>query len=79
MVAGGIIAAITSIVMWYPPIGQGAMAVNIFVIAMLALLFTVGYSFFTIPYTAMGYEMSTDSDGGRICSDTGSSSSPSPG
>lgn len=62
MLAGGIIAAITSIVMWYPPVGQGELAVNIFVIAMLALLFTVGYSFFTIPYTAMGYEMSTDSD-----------------
>ena len=62
MLAGGIVAAVTSVVMWYPPISQGTMAVNIFIIAMLALLFTVGYSFFTIPYTAMGYEMSPDSD-----------------
>jgi GPH family glycoside/pentoside/hexuronide:cation symporter len=62
MLAGAVIAAITSIVMWYPPLGQGEMAVNLFVVGMLALLFTVGYSLFTIPYTAMGYEMSTDSD-----------------
>lgn len=62
MLAGAILAAVATVVMWYPPLAQGEMAVNAFVVAMLALLFTLGYSLFTIPYTAMGYEMSTDSD-----------------
>ena len=62
MLVGVIIAAIAGIAMWYPPIRLGPMAVNIFIIAMLSLLFTIGYAAFTIPYTAMGYEMSTNSD-----------------
>jgi len=62
MLAGVIVAALTSVMMWYPPTSLGATAINIFVVVMLALLFTVGYAFFTIPYTAMGYEMSTNSD-----------------
>ncbi|MEI8375066.1 MAG: MFS transporter [Planctomycetota bacterium] len=62
MLAGVAVAAITAVVMWYPPLALGPVAVNAFIVVMLSLLFTVGYALFTIPYTAMGYEMSTDSD-----------------
>jgi GPH family glycoside/pentoside/hexuronide:cation symporter len=62
MLAGVLVIAAAGIAMWYPPVSMGPTAVNLFVMAMLALLFTVGYACFTIPYTAMGFEMSTSSD-----------------
>jgi len=62
MLAGLLVAVGTAVAMWYPPTSLGKAAVNVYIIVMLTLLFTIGYSFFTIPYTAMGYEMSTDSD-----------------
>jgi GPH family glycoside/pentoside/hexuronide:cation symporter len=62
MLAGVIVSAVTAVVMWHPPTALGPLAVNAFVVIMLTLLFTIGYAFFTIPYTAMGYEMSTDSN-----------------
>lgn len=62
MLAGVIVSALTAVLMWYPPVSLGPMAVGIFIVLMLSLLFTVGYALFTIPYTAMGYEMSTNSD-----------------
>ena len=62
MLAGVMVAAITGVVMWYPPVSLGPIAVDFFIVLMLGLLFTVGLAFFTIPYNAMGYEMSTDTD-----------------
>jgi GPH family glycoside/pentoside/hexuronide:cation symporter len=65
MFVGMLVAAIIAVIMWYPPMGASSAsnihsAANIYVVAMLVLLFTFGYSFFTIPYTAQGYELSTD-------------------
>ena len=62
MLAGLILLALTAVLMWYPPVSLGPVAVGVFIVFMLFLLFTVGYALFTIPYTAMGYEMSSDSD-----------------
>jgi glycoside/pentoside/hexuronide:cation symporter, GPH family len=62
MLAGVAVSAGTGVLMWYPPRFLGPTAVHAFIIVMLALLFTVGYALFTIPYTAMGYEMSRNSD-----------------
>jgi glycoside/pentoside/hexuronide:cation symporter, GPH family len=62
MLAGLIILALTTVLMWYPPMSLGPVAVSVFIVVMLFLLFTVGYALFTIPYTAMGYEMSSNSD-----------------
>ena len=62
MMVGLLICTLTAVVMWYPPLSLGAVGVDLFIVAMLGLLFTVGYSTYTIPYTAMGYEMSTDTD-----------------
>ncbi len=60
MFCGALLAALISIVMWYPPLSLGTQAANIFIVVMLVLLYTFGYSLFTIPYTAQGYELSTD-------------------
>jgi len=62
MLAGLILLALTAVLMWYPPVSLGPVAVGVFIVFMLFLLFTVGYALFTIPYTAMGYEMSSNSD-----------------
>jgi len=60
MLAGALISAIVAVLMWYPPVALGQATVNVFIVSMLVLLFTLGYAMFTIPYTAMGYELSTD-------------------
>jgi GPH family glycoside/pentoside/hexuronide:cation symporter len=60
MLAGALISALVCVAMWYPPVALGPVAVQAFILGMLVLLFTFGYAMFTIPYTAMGYELSTD-------------------
>ena len=60
MLAGALISAVIAVLMWYPPVALGQATVNVFIVSMLVLLFTLGYAMFTIPYTAMGYELSTD-------------------
>lgn len=62
MAAGAVIASAIAVLMWYPPLAMGALAVNCFVVGMLTLLFTLGYSLYSIPHMAMGFAMSTDSD-----------------
>jgi len=60
MVVGAIISAIIAILMWYPPLRCATWITTTFVVSMMIVLFTFGYSMFTIPYTAQGYELSTD-------------------
>ena len=60
MAAGAVVAALIAIVMWYPPLNSGVWINTIFIVGMCVLLFTIGYSMFMIPYTAQGYELSTD-------------------
>ena len=60
MAVGAMVAAVISVVMWYPPLGAPPWVVTAFVVLMMVILFTLGYSMFTIPYTAQGYELSTD-------------------
>lgn len=60
MLAGAVLIALVAILMWYPPLGCGAWLVDGYILGMSILVFTVGYSMFTIPYTAQGYELSTD-------------------
>lgn len=73
MLAGLLIAALISIFMWFPPAfpalakgtpwGQALAAqwpALLFLLGMLVAFFTVGYAFFSITHTAMGYEMTTN-------------------
>jgi GPH family glycoside/pentoside/hexuronide:cation symporter len=60
MLAGALIAGLVSMGMWFVPTGLGAGAANAFVVTMMVLLFTFGYSLYVIPYTGQGYEMTTD-------------------
>ncbi len=60
MLAGALVSAVIVVMMWYPPLRFGSLATTVFVVSMMVLLFSVGYSMFTIPYTAQGYELSTD-------------------
>jgi GPH family glycoside/pentoside/hexuronide:cation symporter len=60
MAVGAIIAALIAILMWYPPLRSASWLTTVFVICMMVVLYTFGYSMFTIPYTAQGYELSTD-------------------
>ena len=60
MAVGAIIAALVAILMWYPPLRYGAEVSTVFIVGMVVVLFTFGYSMFMIPYTAQGYELSTD-------------------
>ena len=60
MAAGAVVAAAIAIVMWYPPLGAPPWIVTAFVVSTMVILFTLGYSMFTIPYIAQGYELSTD-------------------
>ncbi len=60
MLAGALIAALVAMFMWYVPRSLGSSVANVFVVMMMVLLFTFGYSLFTIPYTGMGYGMTTD-------------------
>jgi GPH family glycoside/pentoside/hexuronide:cation symporter len=60
MAAGAILTALVAILMWYPPLTYGTWASTAYIVGMSVLVFTLGYSMFTIPYTAQGYELSTD-------------------
>ena len=60
MAVGAVVAAAIAVIMWYPPLSAAPWVVTTFVVSMMVILFTLGYSMFTIPYTAQGYELSTD-------------------
>lgn len=60
MVVGALLAALIAMLMWFVPTSMGEGVRNTFVVTMMVLLFTFGYSLFTIPYTGMGYGMVTD-------------------
>jgi GPH family glycoside/pentoside/hexuronide:cation symporter len=60
MAAGAVLAAVIAIVMWYPPLKARGWLTTSYVVGMSVMLFTLGYSMFMIPYTAQGYELSTD-------------------
>ncbi len=60
MAVGAVVSAAIAVLMWYPPLGAPPWVVTAFVVSMMVILFTLGYSMFTIPYTAQGYELSTD-------------------
>ena len=60
MAVGAILAAVIAVLMWYPPSKGGAWLTTTYVVGMSVILFTLGYSMFMIPYTAQGYELSTD-------------------
>ncbi|HVU26331.1 MAG TPA: MFS transporter [Verrucomicrobiae bacterium] len=60
MLAGALMAALIAIFMWHVPTSLGSGVANAFVVAMMVLLFSFGYSLFTIPYTGMGYSLTTN-------------------
>ena len=60
MAAGAVFAAAMAILMWYPPLKCGAWLSTTYIVGVSVLLFTFGYSMFMIPFTAQGYELSTD-------------------
>ena len=76
MLAGALLATLIAIMMWFVPAWNDPLfsvrqAVfwgdsivfdgrSLFVVTMMVLLFTFGYSLFTIPYTGQGYELTTD-------------------
>ena len=62
MVAGLFIGAIALLALWFPPLSWEPLAVIGYITLMTVLLYSVGFAFFTIPYLAMGYELSTDYD-----------------
>ena len=62
MLAGLIISAVTTMLLWYPPQARagGDWRTFAYMAVMMSLLYAVGYAFFCIPHAAMGYEMTTD-------------------
>ena len=75
MLAGVLIAALISMVMWHPPafaaVAKGTTWVEafrvqwvslLFLSGMMAAMFTGGYAVFTIAHTGLGYEMTGDYD-----------------
>ena len=60
MLAGALLASLIAMVMWLVPTAYGSGVTNAFVVTMMVLLFTFGYSLFTIPFTGQGYELTTD-------------------
>jgi GPH family glycoside/pentoside/hexuronide:cation symporter len=60
MAVGAVIAALIAVLMWFPPMHAATWVTTVFVAGMMVVLFTLGYSMFTIPYIAQGYELSTD-------------------
>lgn len=75
MLAGVLIAALISIIMWFPPtfapVAKGipwteALSQQwvglLYLSFMMAAVFTGGYAVFTIAHTGMGYEMTSDYD-----------------
>ena len=59
MVAGLLIAAFATVAMWHPPLALGEGMAIAYITVMSLLLLSVGYSLFTVPYLAMGFELST--------------------
>ena len=49
MAAGAILTALVAILMWYPPLTYGTWASTAYIVGMSVLVFTLGYSMFTIP------------------------------
>jgi GPH family glycoside/pentoside/hexuronide:cation symporter len=60
MLAGTLLSAFTAVAMWFVPQSLGRAVADAFVVIALVILFTFGYSLFTIPYNAQGYGLSTD-------------------
>ena len=60
MLAGALMAALIAMFMWHVPTSLGTGVADAFVVTMMVLLFTFGYSLFTIPYIGMGYGLTTD-------------------
>ncbi|MGH7990100.1 MAG: MFS transporter [Limisphaerales bacterium] len=60
MLAGALMAALIAMFMWHVPTSLGVGVANAFVVTMMVLLFSFGYSLFIIPYTGMGYGLTTD-------------------
>jgi len=60
MAFGAILSAAMAILMWYPPLKASGWLTTTYVVGISVILFTLGYSMFMIPYTAQGYELSTD-------------------
>jgi len=60
MAVGAVMAALVAVLMWFPPLQAATWVITLFVAGMMVVLFTLGYSMFTIPYIAQGYELSTD-------------------
>lgn len=76
MLLGAVLASIISVAMWFVPDWQEPLfsirealfwgdsivfdGRSIFVVSMMVLLFTFGYSLFTIPYTGQGYELTSN-------------------
>ena len=56
MLAGALLAALDLRADVARPLSLGGGVRNGFVVTMMVLLFTFGYSLFTIPYTGQGYE-----------------------
>jgi GPH family glycoside/pentoside/hexuronide:cation symporter len=70
MLVGLLISAVVAVGIWFPPAAQAVSAKMswtaaalvqwkgaLFFTLMMVALYTVGYAFYTIPYTGMGYEM----------------------
>ena len=63
MFVGLMVAAALGILIWHPPdMSRSGWNWGMFayLAVMMSLLYAVGYSFFSIPHIAMGYEMTTD-------------------
>ncbi len=62
MLAGLIISAVTTMLLWYPPHAPagGDWRTFAYLAVLMSLLYALGYAFFCIPHAAMGYEMTTD-------------------
>ncbi len=60
LLLGGLVGGVLLPLMWCPPV-QTQWGMFAWVVAMLSV-FSIFYSVFTIPYNALGYELSTDYD-----------------
>ena len=60
MVVGAVLASLISVLMWFVPTAFGPRVSETYIVVMMVAFFTFAYSLFTIPYTAQGYELSTN-------------------
>src|SRR6478609_11426991 len=60
MAAGALLAALIAVLMWFVPTTFGPRVAETYIVVMMVAFFTFAYSLFTIPYTAQGYELSTN-------------------